>query len=89
MSISDCFVNFCILKYYKLTFSRVIILSESGKCNIFGLNSSFIVPVKSSELNQLSKRPSNSFLDCNKIKSDFNLELYTNHSLIEKAFLLR
>jgi len=44
--------------------------------DVFGLKKNLIIPVKSSFLNQKAKRPFNSSLNCNKIQSEMNVELY-------------
>ena len=42
----------------------------------FGFESNLIIPIKSSVLNQEAKRPLNSSLNCNKVRSELNMELY-------------
>ena len=44
--------------------------------DIFSLKKNLIIPVKSSFLNQKAKRPLNSSLNCDKLKSQMNIELY-------------
>lgn len=50
---------------------------------IFKLDENLINPIKTSDLKQIAKRPKKSFLNCNKIISDLNIDLYpTEYSLM-------
>ena len=50
---------------------------------IFKLDESLINPIKTSDLKQIANRPKKSFLNCNKIISDLNIDLYpTEYSLM-------
>ena len=50
---------------------------------IFKLDKNLINPIKTSDLKQIAKRPKKSFLNCNKIISDLNIDLYsTEYSLM-------
>mgnify|MGYP000981968038 CR=1 FL=1 len=42
----------------------------------FGLKKNLIIPVESKALNQKAKRPLNSSLDCSKLQTQMNMELY-------------
>jgi len=46
-------------------------------CEVFALDSSKILPINSSELKQVALRPKKSSLNCQRIVSDLNIELYT------------
>ena len=45
-------------------------------CDVFGFNHSKILPISSLELNQVANRPKKTYLNCEKIVSDLNIELY-------------
>ncbi len=50
---------------------------------IFKLDENLINPIKTSDLKQIANRPKKSFLNCNKIISDLNIDLYpTEYSLM-------
>ena len=50
---------------------------------IFKLDENLINPIKTSDLKQIAERPKKSFLNCNKIISDLNIDLYpTEYSLM-------
>ena len=44
--------------------------------DVFGLRNILIKPTESSFLNQLAERPLNSSLNCSKVKTELNIELY-------------
>ena len=51
-------------------------------CNYFSLNKKLVTAVKTSSLNQIANRPLNTSLNCSKIESDLNINLYpTSYSL--------
>ena len=53
------------------------------------IETDLINPVSTNSLKQIAKRPSNSFLNCDKIKSDFNIDLFSNKYNIQRAILNR
>ena len=54
---------------------------------VLGINKNLINPVKTNSLSQIAKRPNSSFLNCDKIKSDFNIEIFSNKYNIQRAIL--
>ena len=44
--------------------------------DVFGLRNILIKPTESSFLNQLAERPLNSSLNCSKVKTELNIQLY-------------
>jgi len=55
-------------------------------CEIFNLDSSKIIPINSSELNQLALRPKKTSLNCKKIVEDLNIELYTTDYSLNRIY---
>ncbi|MBI45826.1 MAG: NAD(P)-dependent oxidoreductase [Candidatus Marinimicrobia bacterium] len=55
--------------------------------DIFGFDRKMLIPVDSSTLNQKAKRPLNSSLNCNKLKTALNVELYPTEYGIRRANL--
>ena len=45
-------------------------------CDVFGFDSNKIIPISSSDLNQLADRPKKTYLNCEKVVRDLNVELY-------------
>ena len=54
--------------------------------NYFDLNASFINGVSTSDLNQKEKRPSNTSLDCSKIKSHLSCHTYSTEESFRYIF---
>jgi len=52
----------------------------------FSFNSNLVIPIKSKNLNQLARRPVNSYLNCDKIKSDFNIDIFSNEYNLQRVF---
>ena len=55
-------------------------------CEIFNLDSSKIIPINSSELNQIALRPKKTSLNCKKIVEDLNIELYTTDYSLNRIY---
>ena len=55
-------------------------------CEIFNLDSSKIVPINSSELKQVALRPKKSFLNCQRIVKDLNIELSTTDYSLNRIY---
>ena len=55
-------------------------------CEIFNLDSSKIIPINSSELNQVALRPKKTSLNCKKIVEDLNIELYTTDYSLNRIY---
>ena len=56
-------------------------------CNVFGLDSSKILPINSDELKQVALRPKKTSLNCQKIVRDLNIELYTTDYSLNRIYL--
>ena len=56
-------------------------------CNVFGLDSSKILPINSDELKQVALRPKKTSLNCQKIARDLNIELYTTDYSLNRIYL--
>ena len=51
-------------------------------CDVFGFSPNKIIPIPSSDLNQVANRPKKTYLNCEKVVKDLNIELYpTEYSL--------
>ena len=55
-------------------------------CDCYSFDSNLVIPIRSKSLNQLARRPVNSYLNCDKIKSDFNIDIFSNEYNLQRVF---